>query len=280
MCSFSKASLAPMLAAAAVVAVSSVLPAQGGRQAEQRARQTEQNAFQWSGELAPGQRLYLHNLNGNVTVEAAAGRNLEVTASKSWRRGNPADVRFDASRVDGGRDVVVCAIWNDPSATCTSTGVRGGSERRSNRNNDTEVTFRVKLPAGANVTVNNTNGDLTVSGVSGDISAFTTNGNVIAESSEGAVQATTSNGNIRVKAAKLPANGATYNTHNGNITVELPDGVNLNLVARTMNGGVNSDFDVTATGSFSPRSLRGRIGSGGPVLTLTTSNGNISIRRR
>jgi hypothetical protein len=34
------------------------------------------------------------------------------------------------------------------------------------------------------------------------------------------------------------------------------------------------------TGSISPRSLRGRIGSGGPTLSLSTTNGSIIIRKQ
>jgi hypothetical protein len=240
-------------------------------------RQTDPTAFEWRGELAAGQRLYLHSVKGGVRVEAASGRNLEIVAAKSWRRGNPAEVRVEATRSDNG--VVVCAVWNDPSAQCTEEGVRR-SRSRSNNNNDTDVTFTVRLPAGPHITANTTNGAIVITGVSGEISAHTTNGEVTAESSSGPVTAGTTNGAIRVRMSRIPSEGARYSTTNGEITIELPASINANLDARTTNGVINSDFEMTVSGSISTRSLRGRIGSGGPTLSLHTTNGNIRIRRQ
>lgn len=259
------------LAVAVLSAATAPVHAQG--------RQTDPAAFEWSGEINAGQRLYLYSLNGSIRVEAASGRTLEVVAAKSWRRGNPADVRIVAERVGDG--VVVCAIWNDPEGRCTREGVE--RQRRvqvRGFSNDTDVAFTVRLPAGVHVTARTTNGDLVVTGASGEISAHTTNGMVTAESSSGPVVAGTTNGDIRVRTNSIPSAGATYRTTNGQIVIELPAGIGANLEARTTNGTINSDFEVTVSGSISPRSLRGRIGSGGPTLSLATTNGNIRVRRQ
>jgi hypothetical protein len=244
-----------------------------------QSRQTDPAAFEWGGEVGPGQRLYLYSLNGPVRVEAASGRNLEIVAAKSWRRGNPADVRIVAERLSDG--LVVCAIWNDANGRCTRDGVE--RERRiqiRGVNNNTDVSFTVRLPAGVHITARTTNGDLVITGASGQITAHTTNGVVTAESSSGPVVAGTTNGDIRVRMGRIPTAGASYRTTNGQIVIELPGGIDANLEARTTNGTVNSDFEVMVSGSISPRSIRGRIGSGGPTLSLATTNGNIRIRRQ
>jgi DUF4097 and DUF4098 domain-containing protein YvlB len=247
--------------------------------ADAQARRTEPAAFEWRGELAAGQRLYLYTTNGPVRVEAASGRNLEITAAKSWRRGNPADVRIEAARVGDG--VAVCAIWNDPEARCTEEGVqRARRIQVRGINNDTDVSFTVRLPAGAHITARTTNGTLVITGATGEVNARTTNGEVTAESSGGPVMASTTNGDVRIRVSRLPDQGASYRTTNGTITIELPDGINTNIEARTTNGGISSDFEVMVTGSISPRSLRGRIGSGGPTLSLSTTNGSIRIRKQ
>jgi hypothetical protein len=242
-------------------------------------RQTEANAFEWGGQVAAGRRLHLFNTNGNINIEASTGRNLEVVASKSWQRGNPADVRVEAVRLNSG-DVAICAIWNDPQARCTETGVEQTNRRFRGLHNDTQVSFTVRLPAGVHVNANTTNGSLTIAAVSGEVRAHTTNGNVSAESIDGAIVAGTTNGDIRLRMSKLPAEGASYRTTNGSITVELPAGINANIEARTTNGSISSDFEMMVTGSISPRSLRGRIGSGGPTLSFSTTNGNVRIRRQ
>jgi len=242
-------------------------------------RQTEANAFAWDGQVAAGRRLHLYNTHGNINIEATTGRNLEVVASKSWRRGNPADVRIESVRLNSG-DVAICAIWNDTNARCTETGVESPGRRVRSFSNDTDVSFTVRLPAGVHVSANTTNGSLVVASVTGEVRAHTTNGNVTAESNDGAVVAGTTNGDIRLRMSKLPAEGASYRTTNGSITVELPAGINANIEARTTNGSISSDFELMVTGSISPRNLRGRIGSGGPTLSFSTTNGNVRIRRQ
>ncbi|HEY6346698.1 MAG TPA: hypothetical protein VIY49_34850 [Bryobacteraceae bacterium] len=69
-------------------------------------------------------------------------------------------------------------------------------------------------------------------------------------------------------------------TSNGAITLRLLAGAGASVHARTSNGAISSDFDVTAHGLLSRHSLEGSIGSGGPLLDLSTSNGAIRILRR
>jgi hypothetical protein len=256
----------------AATAATSALSAQA-----QRGGQEQLNAFTWSGELAAGARLTVRNLNGAIRVEAATGRTLEITAHKRWRRGDPKLVSVDASRLNSGRDVLICAKL-DPSTECTEGGYRSRSSNGT-RNNDTSVEILVKLPAGAHLTVATVNGALEIRGASGEVRATTVNGGIEAESSGGAVMAETVNGSIRVREAVLPTRGASYKTVNGTITVAIPEGSNLELEARTVNGSITTDFPISVQGSISPRRLRGTIGTGGPRLELTTVNGSIRLTK-
>jgi hypothetical protein len=235
----------------------------------------QSNAFEWSGELGSGNRIILRNLNGSVHVERANGRTLEVTAEKRWRKGDPADVRITAARVSG-RDVLVCAAWTDQTR-CTETSY---SVHNTGDNNDVQVHFTVRLPAGADAVVSTTNGEIEIVGATGDVDAHTTNGSVIAESNGGTVEASTTNGDVEVSMAKLPARGASYSTTNGSVTVTLPDGIDANVVAQTTNGRVVTDFQMMVSGSVSTRSLRGTIGRGGPVIRLSTTNGDVRLEKR
>lgn len=243
-----------------------------------RNEQEQLNAFTWSGELASGARLIVRNLNGPVRVEAASGRTLEITAHKRWRRGDPAVVSIDASRINAGRDVLVCAKW-DPETVCTEGSYRSRSSSNGTRNNDTSVEIVVKLPTGAHLTAVTVNGALEIRGATAEVRAMTVNGGIDAESLGGSVTAETVNGSIRVRESKVPERGATYKTVNGTITVALPAGANLELEARTVNGSISTDFPITVEGSISPRRLRGTIGSGGPRLELTTVNGSIRLTK-
>jgi DUF4097 and DUF4098 domain-containing protein YvlB len=66
---------------------------------------------------------------------------------------------------------------------------------------------------------------------------------------------------------------------NGSINIELPDGVNAEVTARTVNGDLETDFPLTIQGRWGPRKLTGTIGDGGRDLSLETVNGSIRLRR-
>jgi hypothetical protein len=48
-----------------------------------------------------------------------------------------------------------------------------------------------------------------------------------------------------------------------------------------VNGGINSDFPVTVTGSLRPRprTLDVNLGSGGPLIHVSTTNGAVRLQR-
>ena len=264
----------PLIAAAAVLTFAPLAAtAQRGQQQEER------NAFTYSGELAAGARITVRNVNGAIRVESTTGRNVEVTATKRWRRSDPKVVTIEASRVNNGRDVLVCAKWS-PETTCTETGYNTPRGRDGGtRNNDTSVEITVRLPAGAHVVANTVNGALEIRGATGEVRANTVNGGIDAESSGGPVSANTVNGSVRVRMGALPEQGASYKTVNGSITISIPSGANAVVEARTVNGSISTDFPVTIQGNMSPRRLTGTIGTGGPRLEFSTVNGSIRLQK-
>jgi hypothetical protein len=246
-----------------------------GAQVRSGNREVEENAFQWGGELAAGRKITLRSINGRIEVEPASGRTVEVVATKRWRRGGDAShVRIEATRTSGG-DVLVCARWT-PETVCNETSY---SVNLRNDRNEVSVDFSIRLPAGAHASLNVTNGEIEVTGASGNIEARTTNGSITAESTAGTVEASTTNGSLEIRMAKLPERGASYRTTNGAITLVLPEGLDADFSARTTNGHVQSDFEITMSGTLSRQMLQGRIGRGGPRLEASTTNGMIRLER-
>ena len=86
-------------------------------------------------------------------------------------------------------------------------------------------------------------------------------------------------GDIDLQVDSLRQNDVIASTSNGPITVRMPASVGASLHASTnSNGSVRSDFDVLIrAGELSKHRMEGTIGSGGPRIDLTTSNGNISL---
>jgi DUF4097 and DUF4098 domain-containing protein YvlB len=65
----------------------------------------------------------------------------------------------------------------------------------------------------------------------------------------------------------------------GNIRLELPGSVNLDLDAETSAGRIQSDFPVDIQGEFLEFHAKGRINKGGTGLEMRTSAGNIELDR-
>jgi hypothetical protein len=273
-------SFARTSAAAALLLLTALpLAAQNRDDDRDRDRSRDEDRFTWSGQLGERRTIILRNINGDVQIEQGTGRTVEVVAVKRWRRGDPADVRIEARATPSG-DVVICAIWHE-RADCDERGYSGQTRnRRGWDNNDVSVHFTVKIPADARLDAATVNGELMISGTTGDIRARTTNGTVEAISNGGRVMAETVNGSIRVRTTAANAEGLEYETVNGSIIIELPQGTNIDVDLSTVNGGVSSDFPMTLDGTINPRRIRASIGNGGPLLRARTVNGSIRLERR
>jgi DUF4097 and DUF4098 domain-containing protein YvlB len=141
------------------------------------------------------------------------------------------------------------------------------------------VHFRVHVPAGVNLVARTVNGDVSVERLTGDVRASTVNGGVEV-STNGLAEASTVNGSIEARVGRADWRGAIdFSTVNGSITVTLPEGLDAEVTASTVNGHLQSDFPLRVEGRFSPRRLTGTIGDGGRQLKLKTVNGSIELRR-
>ncbi len=262
-------------AAAAAVAVTALaLFATAPRIAA--AQEIERNAFSFSQRLDAGRTVHVRNINGAIAVERSTSGQVEVSADKRWRRGDPDKVRIvQVTARDGG--IMVCALWND--SECTDDGIRGNSSMRNGRDNDVSVQFTVRVPEGVHVNMQTINGSVEIDDVSGMIEATTVNGSIEAYSTGGPVRAQTVNGSIKASMRSFGNEDVRYSTVNGGISLELPRGSNADLDISTMNGSIETDFPVTVQGSISRKRLRGTIGSGGPELKATTVNGSVTLTR-
>jgi hypothetical protein len=238
--------------------------------------------FQWSGNIPAGRWIYLRNLNGDIRVEPTTGNQVEVTATKTWRRGDPADVRIEVKKYGPGeQDVIICALWSADSY-CDESGYRHRNTGRNRRDNDVSVEFRVRVPRGVRIGAGSVNGGVTVEGATSEVKVGTVNGSVEATSSGGPVEASTVNGSVFARMGRLTGTeDLNYSTVNGSIQVEF-DGelTDADIEMSTVNGRFEINFPITLQGRLNPRHLRTRIGSGGRRIKLTTVNGNVELRRR
>jgi len=235
--------------------------------------------FHWTGRLAAGKRLEIRGTNGSIRAMPTTGDQIDVTARKSARRSDPDEVEIKVVPFEDG--VVICAVYPTPRRARHENSCEPGDGGHSETdNNDVEVDFTIKLPAGIAFDGSTVNGDVDADGLGADAWASTVNGSVNV-SAAGHVEASTVNGSIRASMGRADWTGdASFTTVNGGITLTLPAGVSTEVRASTVNGDLETDFPLTVVGKWGPRRMRGTIGGGGSrTLELTTVNGNIQIRK-
>jgi hypothetical protein len=240
-------------------------------------RQTEDNAFTWSGRVPSGHWIRVRNLSGDIDVTASNSDRVEVTATKRWRNSDPEGVRFEVRKFGANdEDVVICAIWNDRT-NCDERGY----EPHNVRNNDVSVQFRVAVPRGVKIGVSTINGAIGVEGVTAEVQASTVNGDVEATSSGGPVNASTVNGRVTARMGRFDSDeDLDFSTVNGTVSVEFTGDLDADIELSTVNGRFRTDYPVTINGRLDPRHLRARLGKGGRRIRLSTVNGNVELRRR
>ena len=102
--------------------------------AQDRDRQTQRDAFTLSDHVPNGQWIRVKNLNGEIRVRSSNSDKVEISATKSWRRGNPKEVRIESRKSSDG-SILVCALWTD-DAVCTESSYSSHDDNRRGRDYD------------------------------------------------------------------------------------------------------------------------------------------------
>ena len=127
------------------------------------------------------------------------------------------------------------------------------------------------------------NGRIHAENIGGNCEAETSNSSItlrLETAPEAPLRLITSNGSIDLTMTKAPKNNIRAETRNSGITLHLPSSTAARLIADTSNSSISSDFEVTTRLHGEGKNhLDGMIGSGGPTLELSTSNGHIRIVR-
>ena len=233
--------------------------------------------FRWNGRVAAGRTVEIKGVNGNISAEPSSGSEVEVVANKHARRSNPSEVQIKVIEHEGG--VTICAVYPSGEPGRINQCTVGENWSSHTRNNDVEVDFVVRVPAGLRFAGRTVNGGVETGAMNGDVEAYTVNGGINI-SATGYAEARTVNGSISASmgSANWPRE-LSFETVNGDITLNLPDATSAMVNAETLNGGINTDFPVTVQGRFSRRRMTGTIGGGAHQLTLKTVNGSINMRR-
>ena len=143
------------------------------------------------------------------------------------------------------------------------------------------VTYEIFVPHRTDLTLKTTNGGVSVSDVSGKIEFRAVNGGVSLRRLAGAVRGRTTNGGLSIELGGDRWDGEELDvqTVNGGVSMTMPANYSARLETSTSNGNLNVDFPVTVTGRVD-RNLAVNVGTGGPRVRATTTNGGVTIKRK
>ena len=240
----------------------------------------QQADFRWEKALSAGSTVSAHNLNGNVTVTPASGAKVEVVGIKRGDKRYFEDVTLEV--VETSRGIVICPVFKDADMECDEDGLhmhdrRGYHDRDFD---DVSIDIDVKVPKGTQVDVHSVSGDVSVVGAEGRVRAGSVSGDVRMERLRASsVNASSVSGNVNVGIESLAGDGALrFTSVSGNVTAELPKGIDADVSMRTVSGSLDSDFPLTLNGRVNRRGIEARIGRGGRDLEVRTVSGDVRLR--
>lgn len=251
-------------------------------------KRVEEEVVERSAEFAPGGRITIVNVNGDITIGSWDRHEVRMKAVKRARAKSE-----DAARMLLEKTTVQF------DRTEQGIDIRTAAPKKPGRNRNVSVAYTVTIPDEIDLELKTVNGRVDVDDVSGAVDAKTTNGRIDLKRITGSIQAKTTNGKIGLREVLGPINAKTANgsikaavggsgeqqheiraaTTNGGIEVTLPKGLKANLKASTVNGKINTDFPVTVKGLIS-KSVDGVINGGGELIHLKTVNGSIRLKER
>jgi hypothetical protein len=233
--------------------------------------------FRWTGKIAAGKTFEVRGINGPIRATATGGYEVELVAIRTGRRNDPESVKIEVVPHAGG--VTVCAVYPSRDESRPNECKPGGGHMNT-RNNDVNVEFELRIPKDVNFEGRTVNGRIEAD-IEGRAALSTVNGRI--EVTAGTLtEATTVNGSIRaeVRSNQNSADDIKLSTVNGSVHLNLPEGVNADVSAKTVNGGITSEFtEIEVRKKWGPRSAEGRLGHGGRELALATVNGGIRITK-
>jgi DUF4097 and DUF4098 domain-containing protein YvlB len=121
---------------------------------------------------------------------------------------------------------------------------------------------------------------LSTSEAVGPLTLTTHSRNITLDRIAGDVSVTNRNGSVDVTSAP-PLSNVTVENRNGSVSVTVPEQSNFAYQFDATNGDIESDFSqVKSTEQDSRKNtVSGTIGKGGPLLRVTTSQGDVSLKK-
>jgi DUF4097 and DUF4098 domain-containing protein YvlB len=256
-----------------------------------------------------GSRLSINNFAGEVVIHAWDKDSVHVVARHQSRtrvviRPIPSGLGISATAVTGPAGSVDFEItapaWmpikvegtydfvtiDGVQAEVFASTVRGDVAIKGGTGSITAKSIEGEIDvdgARGKVNVSSTNEKIKISNTSGDITAESVNGGISMTGIDSkSVEASTVNGTILYEGKIADGGQYSFSTHNGDLSLGIPDNVNATFTIRTYQGTFSTDLPLEGVRRADVQ--RGRrvtttLGTGSADVNLETFGGSIRLRR-
>jgi DUF4097 and DUF4098 domain-containing protein YvlB len=219
--------------------------------------------------LTAGGQVRIGNTNGKIEIEGVEGSTVEIRAERIARGVTDTAARELLPRIEIKEDIRPDRVSLE---TARINGIMFGAAF--------EVRYHVRAPQNAVIDVSNTNGLVTVNGMSGKVVAHTTNGGVTGKGLSGGVDARATNGGVNIELASVGSDRIALRTTNGGVTLTVPESAKADVSASCTNGGISVSGVKLEVSEQSRRRLEGKLNGGGTPIELHTTNGGVRLRSK
>ena len=130
------------------------------------------------------------------------------------------------------------------------------------------------------VRIQSGDGSVRLTGFDGEVEVSNADGNIEIDGILKSMNGKVSDGSMTVRVApgSVMQNSWTLRASDGSITVLLPEAFSADLDLSTSDGHMQTDHPLLVSGYLSSHHLTGKLGEGGYMLQIKTSDGNIAIK--
>ena len=241
--------------------------------------------------------LEVSTISGSIRIAGYDGDAVEVAVKKTVRAETEAAADAAATTVGlemaatGGAIRLLGQIDAQPGCDWETI-----TRRRTRPSYQVTFDFDVRVPRNTQLRLCTVNaGAVHVVATAGDFDIENVNGAITLTGVRGSGRAVTVNGAVSAEFAENPKAASEFKSVNGDLDVAFQRGLSADLLMKTFNGGLFTDFDVAPlalpvaaverrNGMSVYRGSRSRftayrVGQGGPEIKLDAFNGNIRIVR-
>jgi len=213
-------------------------------------------------------KISLSNINGDVSITACDCDQVNMIATVS------------ASDQET-RDRIKVKVNASDSKLSIETKYAKQENNYRNKNNNSSVDYKLSVPN--NVALDQielVNGDLNISGVTGELDAELVNGELTSDGMTANTEVDLVNGDMEITFQNLDhADKIKLESVNGDIIVRLPSDANVDVDAETVSGRISNEFGIEVNkGRYVGSDMKGIIGDGSVSLSIENVNGRIQLK--